>query len=136
MASDKHEHEPQHPAAQSAQSRAATDKAAKEAADERAEATIGAQIILDYNSDGGKAARGGLGATIEENIAARDAHLIALGLNPAAPSGPPSGDPWEPPVVVQKATQHVMPMGTASKVSSLAAGITEVPPVPPPPARA
>ena len=62
-----------------------------------AAATIGAQVILDYNGDGSIGARGGAGATIEENTMARDAHLIGLGLDPNAPSGPPTGVPWEPP---------------------------------------
>jgi hypothetical protein len=79
--------------------------------------SIGAQIILDYNEDGSKGARGGAGRSIEENIAARDAHLVALGLDPAAPSGPPNpegvGARYIPP-----------PDGKASRTSSLAAGIS------------
>ena len=34
--------------------------------------SIGAQIILDYNGDGSLGARGGAGATIEENTMIRD----------------------------------------------------------------
>jgi hypothetical protein len=83
--------------------------------EEMAAGSIGAQIILDYNSAGSLGARGGAGVTFEENLAARDAHLIALGLDPAAPSGPPSGDQ------VTRDTGGVK--GRATKISSLAAGL-------------
>ena len=95
--------------------------------------SIGAQIILDYNGDGSLGARGGAGGTIEENTMIRDAHLIAVGLDPANPSGPPTGEPWvppEPPV----STRHSV-SGHATRMSSLAAGIIAEPDdVPPPPA--
>jgi hypothetical protein len=95
--------------------------------------SIGAQIILDYNGDGSLGARGGAGGTIEENTMIRDAHLIAVGLDPAAPSGPPTGEPWvppEPPV----STRHSV-SGHATRMSSLAAGIIAEPDdVPEPPA--
>jgi hypothetical protein len=95
--------------------------------------SIGAQIILDYNGDGSLGARGGAGGTIEENTMIRDAHLIAVGLDPNAPSGPPTGEPWvppEPPV----STRHSV-SGHATRMSSLAAGIIAEPDdVPPPPA--
>jgi hypothetical protein len=109
--------------------------AAKEA---QAAGSIGAQVILDFNGDGSLGARGGLSATIEENTAGRDAHLIALGLDPLAPSGPP------PPMEVRKARKaaaeaqakaneqvaaaHAQPgSGAASRVSSLAAGLITEP---------
>lgn len=99
-----------------------------------AAATIGAQVILDYNGDGSIGARGGAGATIEENTAARDAHLIGLGLDPNAPSGPPTGVPWEPPA--PPAARHVAPAAAATRMSSLAAGLLtdadDVPDQPPP----
>jgi hypothetical protein len=95
--------------------------------------SIGAQIILDYNGDGSLGARGGAGGTIEENTMIRDAHLIAVGLDPTNPSGPPTGEPWvppEPPV----STRHSV-SGHATRMSSLAAGIIAEPDdVPPPPA--
>jgi hypothetical protein len=142
MASDKHEtHEPRHPdhpppaPAPSAQDKEATAKAQAELREATQAGSIGAQIILDYNSDAGVAARGGAAGTIEENTAIRDANLLAIGLNPAAPSGPPTGEPYEPPVVQAAAVKHVGP--SATKMSSLAAGIQEVPTPPPtePPAR-
>ena len=99
-----------------------------------AAATIGAQVILDYNGDGSIGARGGAGATIEENTMARDAHLIALGLDPNAPSGPPTGVPWEPPVPPE--ARHVAPAAAATRMSSLAAGLItdadDLPDQPPP----
>jgi len=141
MASDKHEHDtprhPEHPepARQApAVDKAAADKARAEQREATQSASMGAQIILDYNSDAGVAARGGAAGTIEENTAVRDANLMALGLNPQAPSGPPTGEPWEPPVVQAAATpKHVGP--SATKMTSLAAGIQEVPTAPPPPAQ-
>ena len=99
-----------------------------------AAATIGAQVILDYNGDGSIGARGGAGATIEENTMARDAHLIGLGLDPNAPSGPPTGVPWEPPA--PPAARHVAPAAAATRMSSLAAGLltdADDLPEPPPP---
>ena len=52
--------------------------------------SVGAQIILDYNGSGSLGARGGAGPTLEETRAAYDAHRVALGLDPNAPSGPPT----------------------------------------------
>ena len=122
--------------------RQAADKAAAEQREVRAFGSIGAQIILDYNGDGSLGARGGGGATIEENSAAYESHMVALGLDPLAPSGPP------PSMEVRKARQavaeaqaraneqiaaaHAQPgAGAASRVSSLAAGlITEAADVP------
>ncbi|HEX3401935.1 MAG TPA: hypothetical protein VHT74_16570 [Acetobacteraceae bacterium] len=115
--------------------------AAKEA---QAAGSIGAQVILDFNGDGSLGARGGLSSIIEENTAGRDAHYIALGLNPLAPSGPP------PSMEQRKAHQaaaeaqakvdaaHATPgSGAASRVSSLAAGLitepADVPVAPPEP---
>jgi hypothetical protein len=53
----------------------------------RIAASRGGQVVLDPEGDAAIAARGGMGATIEENSAVRDADLIDLGLDPAAPSG-------------------------------------------------
>jgi hypothetical protein len=103
--------------------------------EQMAAGSIGAQIILDYNSLASKGARGGAGGTIEENTMARDASLIAVGLDPAAPSGPPTGVPWEPapPPVTRAATPAT---GTATRMSSLAAGAvtgdSQIPVTPPP----
>jgi len=97
-------------------------------------ASIGAQIILDYNGDGSIGARGGAGTSIEENTLIRDAHLVAVGLDPNAPSGPPTGEPWVPPVTTQAAPRHSV-SGHATRMSSLAAGVIAEPgDVPPPPA--
>ena len=86
-----------------------------------AAASIGAQIILDYNSDASIAARGGAGGTIEENTLVRDADLITVGLDPNAPSGPPTGVPWEPPPPPD--ARAAPPPARATRMSSLAAGI-------------
>lgn len=139
MSDTKHNQHQPAPARATADARArseVTTASLRGTPEELAQASIGAQIILDYNSDASKGARGGMAATVEENTLARDANLMALGLNPVDPTGPPSGDPWEPPVTVQAASpRHVMPTGVASKHSSLAAGITTVPTPPPPVAR-
>jgi hypothetical protein len=96
-------------------------------------ASIGAQIILDYNGDGSIGARGGAGTSIEENTMIRDAHLVAVGLDPMAPSGPPTGEPWVPPAP-PPSTRHSV-SGHATRMSSLAAGVIAEPgDVPPPPA--
>jgi hypothetical protein len=86
------------------------EAAAKEA---QAAASIGAQVILDFNSDSGLGARGGAATTLEENQIARDTHLTALGLDPVDCSGPP------PSPEVLKARR-----AAATRMSSLAAGIT------------
>jgi hypothetical protein len=90
--------------------------------------SVGAQIILDYNGSGSLGARGGAGATMEENTAARDAHYVALGLDPNAPSGPPTAP--DPAGAVRAAGA---PMGRATRISSLAAGIITGDPGPAPP---
>jgi hypothetical protein len=122
----------------SAADKAASDKARAEQREVQAFGSIGAQIILDYNGDGGLGARGGAAATIEENTAVRDSHYVALGLDPVAPSGPP------PSLEVRKAraaaaeaqakaneqvqAAHAAPgAGAASRVSSLAAGLITEP---------
>lgn len=91
--------------------------------------SIGAQIILDYNEDGSLGARGGAGGTIEENSAARDAHLIALGLDPNAPSGPPLTQEQLAAKRKREEELAASPLflpasGKATRVSSLAAGIS------------
>ena len=90
---------------------------------QRAAGSIGAQVILDYNGDGSLGARGGISGEMAENVTARDAHLISIGLNPEAPSGPPTGTPWEPPVQVARQATGPAATGKATRVSSLAAGI-------------
>ena len=90
---------------------------------QRAAGSIGAQVILDYNGDGSLGARGGISGEMAENVTARDAHLISIGLNPEAPSGPPTGVPWEPPVQVVRQATGPAATGKATRVSSLAAGI-------------
>ena len=102
--------------------RSSTERTPEELA-QLAASSIGAQVILDYNGDGSLGARGGAGSTIEENSAARDAHLISIGLDPQAPSGPPTGEPWEPPVQVARQATGPAATGKATRVSRLAAGI-------------
>jgi hypothetical protein len=128
--------------------KAAADKAAAEQREVRAAGSIGAQVILDFNGDGSLGARGGIGATLEENTAARDAHYIALGLLPHAPSGPPPSLEARKAMTAaadaaakadaQVAAAHATPgSGAASRVSSLAAGLITEPadvPIAPPPA--
>jgi len=105
-----------------------------------AAATIGAQVILDFNDDTSKGARGGAGATMEENTAARDAGLIGLGLDPVNCSGPPlTADQMAARKAAADAaasaspTFYPPPSGHATKTSSLAAGIDSGD-LPPPPA--
>lgn len=111
--------------------KAAVDQMAAQQKEAAAAASIGAQIILDYNEDGSKGARGGAGGSITENTQARDANLVALGLDPVAPSGPP-------PTAEQReakrkreeeaaANPQFLPPGAskATRTSSLAAGISE-----------
>jgi hypothetical protein len=91
--------------------------------------SVGAQVILDYNGSGSLGARGGAGATIEENTMARDAHMVAVGLVPVNPSGPPTAP--DPAGAVRAAGA---PVGRATRISSLAAGIiTGDPGTAPPP---
>lgn len=91
MANETKHDQPHAPPAHqpSAQDKAAADKAKAEQREAMQAASIGAQIILDYNADGSVGARGGAAGTIEENSVIRDKYLADLGLDPAAPSGPP-----------------------------------------------
>ena len=131
---------------QSPENRAAADQQAAQTREAQAAASIGAQIILDYNEDGSKGARGGAGGTIEENQMARDAHLVAMGLDPVAPSGPPptpealaARRKREEEAAREAADPQFMQVsGKATRMSSLAAGINAgdiPPPVDPPVAR-
>jgi hypothetical protein len=97
--------------------------AAAEDREARQAASIGAQVILDYNEDAAVAARGGAAATMDENVAIRDKHLLSLGLDPLSPSGPPV------PGRAKAAAKEPAPPDPALKVpakatraSSLAAG--------------
>jgi hypothetical protein len=130
---------PQQPPPQpSPADKAAAEKAKAEQRDAQQAGSIGAQVILDFNSQAGVAARGGAAPTIEENSALRDEHLIAVGLDPLSPSGPPLA----PEALAAKrkreeeaATAAVEPLhvsSQATKMSSLAAGIQDVPTPPPP----
>jgi hypothetical protein len=117
-------------------------KAAREAA--QAAGSIGAQVILDFNGAGSLGARGGAATTIEENSAAYAAHMVELGLDPAAPSGPPptpevrkareaAGEAMIKAQADVQAAHATSGSGTATRVSSLAAGIlTEPGDIPPP----
>lgn len=125
--------------------KAAADQQAAQTREAQAAASIGAQVILDYNEDGSKGARGGAGGTIEENQMARDAHLVAMGLDPVAPSGPPptpealaARRKREEEAAKEAADpQFIAVSGKATRMSSLAAGINaaDIPPPDPPVAR-
>jgi hypothetical protein len=118
------------------------EKAEREAREAQGASSIGAQIILDYNSEGSLGARGGIGGTVEENSLAYDAHLVALGLDPDSPTGPPPTPEMirarrEAEKTRMEAAARTPTMGAqASRLSSLAAGILTgdelVPPEPPP----
>jgi hypothetical protein len=97
----------------------------------QAVSSIGAQIILDYNSEAGLGARGGAAGTIEENQMVRDEGLAAVGLDPQNPSGPPPMAPLEPPP--EAARSNAPPISSkATRMTSLAAGIiTDAPGTPP-----
>jgi hypothetical protein len=132
---------PQQPPPQpSPADKAAADKAKAEQRDAQQAGSIGAQVILDFNGQAGVAARGGAAPTIEENSALRDEHLIAVGLDPLSPSGPPL--PPEALAAKKKAEEEAAKAAAtpthvssqATKMSSLAAGIQDVP-TPPPPTR-
>ena len=66
---------------------------AADVAEARIAASRGAQVVLDPDSDAALAARGAMGATIEENTAVLHADLIAQGLDPISPSGEASDKP-------------------------------------------
>ena len=101
----------------------------------QAASSIGAQVILDFNEDASLGARGGAGADLVENQMARDTHLVAMGLDPVSPSGPP---PTPEALRARREAEarasdpQFMPpaSGKATRVSSLAAGISssDVPP--------
>jgi hypothetical protein len=75
-----------------------TDEAAA-----RKAATIGAQVVLDPAGDAVMAAKGGMAADISGNTAARDVALVALGLDPVAPSGQMTDKPAPKPATSTKA---------------------------------
>jgi hypothetical protein len=87
-----------------------------------AAASIGAQVILDFNEDGSLGARGGAAGTIEGNTLARDAWLGELGLDPITCSGPP-----RPRVEEEEPARAARPLpdARATRASSLAAGISQ-----------
>jgi len=114
------------------------EKAEAAAREAQGAASIGAQVILDYNSDSGLGARGGAAGTVEENQLIRDTHLVALGLDPVDCSGPPPS----PEVLkhrreaekAREAQARDAPAQDpkATRMSSLAAGIAPDLPAPPP----
>jgi hypothetical protein len=122
----------------SPEEKAAADKRDAETREARAFGSIGGQVILDFNGDASLGVRGAISGTMEENSAARDAHLIALGLDPMDPVGPPpSQEALKARQEAEKAlaeaqakvqAAHATPgAGAASRVSSLAAGIVTEP---------
>src|SRR5215467_10149242 len=91
MAQEPHNGRQAHEAAH-APPPAAPAKSEKELAAEKqafAAASIGGQVILDFNGDASLGARGGAAGDMVSNVLARDAALAAMGFDPAAPSGPP-----------------------------------------------
>lgn len=113
----------------SAQDKAAADKARAEQRELTQAASIGAQVILDFNEDAAVGARGGAAGTIEENSMIRDACLFDMGLNPQSPSGPPPS----PEVLAarrkreeeqaKEAAEAPKQLPRATRVSSLAADL-------------
>ena len=100
--------------------------------EQMAVSSLGAQVILDYNSEAALGARGGAAGTVEENQMIRDEGLAAVGLDPQSPSGPPPMAPLEPPPEVVRSTPPVS--SKATRMTSLAAGIiTGNEATPPPP---
>jgi hypothetical protein len=75
------------PAAKSAAAKEMSKADADKLRETRIAASRGGQVVLDPEGDAAIAARGGMGATIEENAAVYNADLIDHGLDPAAPSG-------------------------------------------------
>jgi hypothetical protein len=108
--------------APSAEDKAARDKQQAELRAGWAAASIGAQVVLDFNEDGSLGARGGAAGTIEGNTIARDTWLGEMGLDPVDCSGPPR--PRMQDEMVQRETPP-LPDARATKVSSLAAGISQ-----------
>jgi hypothetical protein len=106
----------------SAESKAAAEKQQAELRAGWAAASIGAQVVLDFNEDGSLGARGGADGTIEGNTIARDTWLGEMGLDPVDCSGPPR--PRMQDEMVQREAPP-MPDARATKVSSLAAGISQ-----------
>ena len=112
--------------------------AAKAAKDAQQAGSIGAQVILDFNSQAGVAARGGAAPTMAENVVLRDENLIALGLDPLSPSGPPltpealAAKRKREEEAAKAAVEPLHVSSQATKLSSLAAGIQDVPTPPPP----
>jgi hypothetical protein len=102
--------------------KAALDKQQAELRAGWAAASIGAQVVLDFNEDGSLGARGGAAGTIEGNMIARDTWLGEMGLDPVDCSGPPR--PRMQDEMVQRETPP-LPDARATKVSSLAAGISQ-----------
>jgi hypothetical protein len=106
----------------SSEDKAAVEKQQAELRAGWAAASIGAQVVLDFNEDGSLGARGGAAGTIEGNTIARDTWLGEMGLDPADCSGPPR--PRMQDEMVQRETPP-LPDARATKVSSLAAGISQ-----------
>jgi hypothetical protein len=102
----------------------------EEEAEQLAAASIGAQVILDYNEDGSKGARGGAGRSVEENQLRRDRYLVAVGLDPVSPSGPPPTPAQrEARRKAQEAAAQAAAVppggGQATRMSSMAVGASE-----------
>lgn len=107
--------------------RAAAPRDEKAEAERRlalAAASIGGQVILDFNEDGSLGARGGAAGTLEENTMARDAWLGEMGLDPVNCSGPARAR-VEGEEEAQARPAPPPPDARATRASSLAAGISQ-----------
>lgn len=125
MAQEPNAHHGGPSAAPAAKSPSADEKAAAEL---RAAASIGAQVILDFNQPAALGARGGAGASVEENTMIRDAYLVEIGLDPRDASGPvPSKEMVEArrkaAEAAAKAAAEMPHLKKAAKSSSLAADL-------------
>lgn len=104
------------------------EKAEAEQRDRMLAASIGAQVILDFNKPAAQAARGGAAGEIAENTIIRDRYLNELGFDPLSPSGPqPSADQIKAKrereeFMAQNAMRDTAPP-RANKSSSLAADL-------------
>lgn len=87
-----------------------------------AAASIGGQVILDFNEDGSLGARGGAAGTLEENTMARDAWLGEMGLDPVSCSGPARA---KVEAEAEARPAPPLPDARATRASSLAAGISQ-----------
>jgi len=114
----------------SAKDKAAVEKATADDREARRLGSMGAQVILDPDSEAALGARGGAADTILGNTLHRDAALVQAGFDPAAPSAHntdrvpdaeplsnvvPPRDPAKPLVVGEDTPTVLLPRDTADK---------------------